>query len=319
MKKTISIFVMIAVTLSCIISYPAVSPASQVHAASKSNKVKVVIVDSKSKEWQTDRLKQWLKDKKISYVYTSTSNVDPAKYDGLIIPGGADVSPSLYGEKNRHSKNCNESRDKMQKKVILNFKKVGKPILGICRGCQIINVAMGGSLRQHIGNSHMEKNITIHTKSGSFIRKAYGKKQTVYCKHHQAVKKLGKGMIKTAWKGKTVEAIQHKTLPIYGVQFHPENKGKYGEAALAKQFKKTCLSVKKKQAKAVKAQKAKLKKPAKVVLKTPADSDITESTVTLKWNKVKTATGYQIFRNGKKIKTVKGGSKLGQDRSSSIR
>lgn len=162
----------------------------------------------------------------VSYKIVGSS-CDVSKYDGLILPGGVDISPSLYGQKNKASKNVDKSLDKLQYKLLDKFVKAKKPVLGLCRGMQLINVYFGGTLKQdtkgHRGVTH-----TTTVASGSWIYGIYKKKSmNVNSRHHQAVQQLGKNLIATqrAKKGNVIEALEHKTLPIYGVQYHPEIMG----------------------------------------------------------------------------------------------
>lgn len=159
----------------------------------------------------------------VSYKIVGSS-CDVSKCDGLILPGGVDINPALYGQKNTASKNVNKSLDKLQYTLLDKFVKAKKPVLGLCRGMQLINVYFGGTLKQdtkgHRGVTH-----TTTVASGSWIYDIYKKKSmNVNSWHHQAVQKLGNNLVVTqrAKKGNVVEALEHKTLPIYGVQYHPE-------------------------------------------------------------------------------------------------
>ena len=144
------------------------------------------------------------------------------KYDGLLLPGGGDLDPSRYGESNTASRCIDNQLDTKQLKLLAKFVKAKKPVLGICKGIQLINVYFGGSLYQDV-SGHMGVNHTVTCcKSGSLMEKLYGNSLTAYSSHHQAIKKLGKGLVVTQKCGNVVEAIEHKTLPIYGVQWHPD-------------------------------------------------------------------------------------------------
>ena len=159
----------------------------------------------------------------VSYkIVGSSCNVND--YDGLVLPGGVDISPSLYGQKNKASKNVNKSLDKLQYKLLDKFVKAKKPVLGLCRGMQLINVYFGGTLKQDI-KGHRGVTHTTTITSNSWIYQVYKKKSMkVNSWHHQSVQQLGKNLIVTqrAKKGNVVEALEHKTLPVYGVQYHPE-------------------------------------------------------------------------------------------------
>ncbi|MBR5048606.1 MAG: gamma-glutamyl-gamma-aminobutyrate hydrolase family protein [Erysipelotrichaceae bacterium] len=160
---------------------------------------------------------------------------DPQKgvgwYDGLLIPGGGDVDPRLYGQSNRYCEYVRPEVDAIDASCLEMFARLGKPVLGICRGQQLINVAYGGSLIQDIRSelkhhTEVDGETISHRVSASrrsFLSELYGEEFTVNSSHHQAVLNLAMGfeVLLTAEDG-IVEAIQHQSLPIYGVQFHPE-------------------------------------------------------------------------------------------------
>ena len=107
-----------------------------------------------------------------------------------------------------------------------DFVKARKPVLGICRGHQFINVFFGGSLCQHIPEADLHTGSKAHTvaaEEGSVLKELYGPSFSVNSTHHQAVKKLGDGLRATAfWDDKYVEATEHTSLPIISMQWHPE-------------------------------------------------------------------------------------------------
>lgn len=227
----VMIFAMTATAIDTEQSYaaPKKKPLIAVAAMYKSNAMPMV-----------KKLRKW--GFRAKWVRTSKINVN--KYDGLVIPGGGDVTPSLYHEK-RHRKtySTNLKRDKLQIALIKKFSKKKKPVLGVCRGLQIINVAFGGTLNQHIGRTHWNgKKIKTKNVKGTWTYEIYGKSKTVKCSHHQCIRKLGKGLVVTqrCAKDNRIEAIQHKTLPVFAVQYHFEKMGKYG-SPIAKRFKKECL------------------------------------------------------------------------------
>ncbi len=173
------------------------------------------------------------------------TRADVEKYDGLYVPGGGDVTPSLYGQKKRRETHGVSYRlDKLQIGIIKKFAAAGKPIMGICRGIQIINVAFGGTLCQHIPGWHTYwRNIRI--KKGSFSYDLYGPTENVYHFHHQCVQKVAKGFVATEWDARDghIEGIESKTLPIYCVQWHPESSGKKGRKYGYK-FRRVCIHYK---------------------------------------------------------------------------
>lgn len=160
--------------------------------------------------------------------------------DGLLLPGGADVAPELYGEK--RSEKCgkpNVLRDAAEPAILREFMKTGKPVLAICRGIQIVNVSFGGTLFQDI-KEHQQ------VRHSDFLNRAHGThlieisrtsklyeivqspRITVNSIHHQAVKTVGAGLVATAKSSDGfIEALEK---PDYGflvaVQWHPEHLSK---------------------------------------------------------------------------------------------
>lgn len=151
-------------------------------------------------------------------------------YDGLILCGGCDIDPARYGEPMNGSINIDFKRDESEFALLRAFVDAGKPVLGICRGHQLINVFFGGSLYQDISESDLHKKHndldSVHTvtaTSDSIVGKLHGENFPVNSAHHQAIKVIGEGLRATAfWNHCHVEAIEHTALPIFGVQWHPE-------------------------------------------------------------------------------------------------
>ena len=158
--------------------------------------------------------------------------VDPEDYDGLLLPGGTDVDPIRYGEEVDGSLGIDEDLDALQFEMLDRFVRVKKPVFGICRGEQLINIYFGGSLYQDLPTA--EHHRYIHEKSeenvhdstveeDSFLGKLYGTSLRSNSSHHQGVKKAGEGLhICSHADDGVVEAFYHETLPVYGVQWHPE-------------------------------------------------------------------------------------------------
>jgi len=159
-------------------------------------------------------------------VHNYLPNVD-LNYDGLVISGGVDINPKYYGQEIDGSVNVDNARDEIEFKLFNAYLRAGKPIFGICRGCQFVNVALGGSLVQHIDchQKHTDgKFHTVTTKEKSILHQVHGKEFITNSYHHQAIDKLGKGLKAVAWSenGKIIEGIEHESLPIFAVQWHPE-------------------------------------------------------------------------------------------------
>ena len=171
-----------------------------------------------------------------------SANVNPYNYDGLIIPGGGDVDPALYGQKkNPHDFGISRKLDLLQIAVIKKFAYAGKPVLGICRGAQVINVAFGGTLYQHIKGWHRGSRTAV-IQSGTWLYPMFGSTEKVSHYHHQCALRLGDGLVATQWDAKDhhIEAIEHVSLPVYGLQWHPEGMGKRG-SKVAKAFMQICM------------------------------------------------------------------------------
>ena len=151
-------------------------------------------------------------------------------YDGLILCGGGDIDPKYYGEKIDGSYSIDPQRDVAEFALLKAYIDAGKPVLGICRGCQLINVFFGGSLYQHLPESSLHQGIngvdSVHDVTaleGSLLYDIYGETFATNSSHHQAIKSLGDNLIATAfWNGQYVEAIEHSSLPVFAFQWHPE-------------------------------------------------------------------------------------------------
>ncbi|MDD3193620.1 MAG: gamma-glutamyl-gamma-aminobutyrate hydrolase family protein [Oscillospiraceae bacterium] len=152
--------------------------------------------------------------------------------DGLLLTGGAsDIHAGNYGEIYKDGMMgpkhpLNELRDDMDFTLLRAFMAAGKPVLGIGRGLQIVNVAQGGSLYmdllQMTGQDHEEKNHAILAEPDSFVS-GYGAGEEVVSRHHQGIKELGRDLRVCAKSPDgLVEAIEHTALPVFAVQWHPE-------------------------------------------------------------------------------------------------
>ncbi len=154
-------------------------------------------------------------------------------YDALILCGGDDVDPAYFGQENTASHGIDPDRDRVELELAKLYMQAGKPILGICRGHQLMNIALGGDLMQDIGDPlhlfHTRGDLPedrvhpVHACEGSFLFEYYGPVFPVNSSHNQVVDKLGAGLKAVAWsESGLVEALEHESLPIRTVQFHPE-------------------------------------------------------------------------------------------------
>jgi len=156
-----------------------------------------------------------------------------SKFDGILLSGGGDVLPKFFKEEPYSTKLVFPERDLFEIKIVKECYKNKIPILGICRGCQIMNVAMGGSLIQEIDTKLQhyqnapakEATHTVIIEKNSILYKIL-KKEKIFVNsfHHQAIKKLGKNLYVSARaKDGIIEAIEAKEHPFFiGVQFHVE-------------------------------------------------------------------------------------------------
>lgn len=169
---------------------------------------------------------------KFQQEYLDYSEFKAEAYDGLLIPGGGDINPRRYGQENRGSTMIIDALDELQFAVLDDFVKSGKPILGICRGHQVINVYFGGTLIQHLPTAfrhsrELDEPDKVHqciAEENSWLAKLYGTEFFHNSAHHQAVDRPGEGLVidSHCLEDGTVEAMHHSSLPIYSVQWHPE-------------------------------------------------------------------------------------------------
>ena len=160
-----------------------------------------------------------------------------ARFDGLMLPGGGDVNPSRYGQSTApETYGVIALRDEFEFALCLAALELAMPLLAICRGTQVLNVALGGSLHQHIsddlpghGKPGVEGGQNAHAVSvepDSRLAQALGvTSATCSCHHHQSVDVLGNGLRVSARDGDgTVEAIElDGPAWVTGVQWHPED------------------------------------------------------------------------------------------------
>ncbi|MFM0131142.1 gamma-glutamyl-gamma-aminobutyrate hydrolase family protein [Paraburkholderia sediminicola] len=165
---------------------------------------------------------------------------DYAKHlDGLLLQGGADVSPQSYAEQSTSPEWPGDRvRDMYELELLHEFIESGKPVLGVCRGCQLINVAFGGTLYQdiatdvptagaHVNENYDQHRHSIHFPDGSTLANMFpGRREAIVNSiHHQAVKTIGRDLNIEAVSASDgiIEAVRYRRAPfVMGVQWHPE-------------------------------------------------------------------------------------------------
>jgi putative glutamine amidotransferase len=162
-----------------------------------------------------------------------------ASLDGLILQGGSDIDPAFYGEPLTHARSpIDAERDRFEIALLQAFVAAGKPVFGICRGLQLINVACGGTLYQdlhldaatseahHVHDLYDEHVHEVRIAPGSWMASLYGgvRGGRVNSIHHQGIKQLGSGLVAEAWaEDGVIEALRGSGDSfVAGVQWHPE-------------------------------------------------------------------------------------------------
>ena len=194
-------------------------------------------------QWGNNLLRLYMKSKYVFSLHRAGAKIrwiemdDPAlaektrDCDGLLLPGGDDIDPSRYGQPRQEKcgKSC-ELRDQAEWKMLEAFLPTGKPILGICRGCQFLNIYSGGTLHQHMeGHSDFKTRAkgchNVSVLPETTLSTLLPEKLWANSLHHQAVDKLGDGLIVSARaEDGTVEAIELTGHPFcVAVQWHPEH------------------------------------------------------------------------------------------------
>lgn len=159
--------------------------------------------------------------------------------DGYVIAGGVDIDPQIYGQENRASIDIEPERDTLEQDVINHARKASKPLLGICRGAQMINIVFGGTLHQNardfyeafvptdsvLGKMFVRRKVTVDPNSYLCHLQDGAQNISVNSLHHQAIDKVGDGLRIVAQDTIGIpQGIEnnHRTQYILGVQWHPE-------------------------------------------------------------------------------------------------
>jgi putative glutamine amidotransferase len=153
------------------------------------------------------------------------------RLDGICLSGGPDLDPAAYGARAHEQLGPTEpALDRFELELARAADAAGLPLLGVCRGAQALNVARGGTLRQHVEGHRQTELATQPTHAvriapRSQVARVLGARVTqVNSFHHQAVEELGDGLVASAWAPDgTVEAIEDRSRPfLLGVQWHAE-------------------------------------------------------------------------------------------------
>jgi gamma-glutamyl-gamma-aminobutyrate hydrolase PuuD len=159
-----------------------------------------------------------------------------SRLDGVVLSGGPDVDPGRYGADAHAATSVPRSeRDELEATLVEAARREQLPTLAICRGLQVLNVARGGTLLQHlpdvvgdashapVANDHGLHDVRVQP--GTLLAKAVGwERSGVPTAHHQAIDRLGEGLVASAWADDgTIEGVEDPSIPfLLGVQWHPE-------------------------------------------------------------------------------------------------
>ncbi|WP_313181797.1 gamma-glutamyl-gamma-aminobutyrate hydrolase family protein [Lacrimispora sp.] len=147
------------------------------------------------------------------------------KADGLILTGSASFSPKP--ELSEAVRKEEPRRKNFDASIYQAFARARKPVLGICLGHQVINEQQGGTIIRNFkyteGTEHMLIQHSVKTAKGSLLHGLFGEEFYVNSRHNNKIGVLGKSLKVTAYSNDhVIEAIEHDTLPVYGVEWHPE-------------------------------------------------------------------------------------------------
>ena len=158
------------------------------------------------------------------------------RIDGLLITGGGDIDPVRYGRENERSSEIDGRRDVWELALVAGARRRGLPTLGICRGCQSVNVVAGGTLHQHVWGTEHHRHLMNEERTrlatdhhdvelSGLLKEIYGTgRRRVNTLHHQSIADLGPGLsvAATAPDGIIEGVAGEDGWPVVAVQWHPE-------------------------------------------------------------------------------------------------
>jgi putative glutamine amidotransferase len=179
-------------------------------------------------------------DAEVVFIDAARATDDPgelaAAFDGVLVLGGADVDPAFYGQEPESGKlyGVDPRADAFELGLTNAAIDAGKPFLGICRGMQVLNVARGGTLIQHLGDDTMHSVSDVNAamiehpvllRRGTLVGDLYDTAELdIRSGHHQAVGELGEGLrVSADATDGTIEAVEAPDGWVLGVQWHPED------------------------------------------------------------------------------------------------
>ena len=152
-----------------------------------------------------------------------------------MLTGGGDIDPGSYGdEPDPEVSGVDTNRDASERALLAAALRADMPVLAICRGCQVLNIELGGTLYQHlpdvVGNLYHRSapmvfgDVDVATMPGTMTADLFGPATTVRCSHHQSIRQLGRGLVATAHAADgVIEAVELPSARfVLAVQWHPE-------------------------------------------------------------------------------------------------
>lgn len=158
----------------------------------------------------------------------ATPGAELTGLSGLVLSGGSDIEPRRYGQADVNARQPDPERDELELRLAREALDAGMPVFAICRGMQLLNIALGGTLHQDIGEAHTLKPPVTHRVDiapDTRLHSILGANVEANSRHHQAVDQLAPGLIRTAAAPDgAVEGVEKPGEAfVLGVQWHPED------------------------------------------------------------------------------------------------